>query len=92
MSIKRVSKDTVKGKAIHALASPKVAVVDGGAAETDLTATGLSAGDHVVSALMYAGGVPSDVTGEVTVTADDTVQLSTTDSTGNKIVINAVPA
>lgn len=91
MGIKRVSKDTVKGEVLHALANPTVAIASGAAAATNITATGLKPTDHVVKALMFAGGVPSDVTSEVSITADDTVQLSTTNSTGNTLVIEAIP-
>jgi hypothetical protein len=92
MSIKRVSKETVKGQVLHDLARPRIAVVQGGDAATDLTATGLKAGDHVVSAILLSAGVQSVITDEVTVTADDTIQVATTATTGDEILVTCISA
>jgi len=73
---------------------------DGKAAAADITITGIKLGDHLVTALhvsaLGAAGKAflGNLTDECTITADDTVQCSTTDtSTANEqLLVFWVPA
>lgn len=64
------------------------ATVAGAAADTDITVTGLSADDIIVSVLAFdfTGGTVTDRTATTEVTAADTVQ-SSDDTTGETLVI-----
>jgi hypothetical protein len=62
---------------------------DGAAAGNDITITGIKVGDHIVAAYHMpgldasAGKIPkANLTDECTITADDTVQCSSTDTNG----------
>lgn len=83
----RFSPLTNKGKAIKELQSVNQFVADGAIAVTDITVTGIGSTDTIETVTMFAAGVPSDVTAEASITAADTIQLSTTNSTSNKLVV-----
>lgn len=91
-ALNRVAKDTLKGAALAELAGLTAAVVNGDSSATDITVTGVKVGDTIESVVMFASGVPSIVTDEVSITADDTIQLDTTDSTGNTLLVRFWPA
>ena len=76
------------GHALKELQSLKTEVLDGAAAVTNIAVTGIAVGDTIQSAVMYAAGVPSNVTAEVSITSAGNIQLATTDSTSNKLVVN----
>lgn len=60
---------------------------DGTTAATNIAVAGIALEDTLQSVIMFAGGVPSDVTSEASITSAGNIQLSTTDSTGNKLLI-----
>ena len=84
---KKFSPLTNKGKSLAELQAITSFVADGASAVSDITVTGVGALDTIESVTMFAAGVPSDVTADASVTAADTIQLATVDSTGNKLVV-----
>lgn len=88
MSVQSITPHTKKGRALNELQRMRSKVVDGGAAGANLTATGLKTVDTLVSVIMFAAGVPSDVTSDASITANDVLVLATTNSTGNKLVVH----
>jgi len=64
-----------------------VVVVNGAAADTNIAVAGITTGDEIVSVIMFDTGVPSVVTAEASITSNGNIQLDTTDSTGNKLVV-----
>jgi hypothetical protein len=81
---------TKKGKALTSLASLKTQVLDGAAADTDIAVTGAQVGDVIQSAIMYAAGVPSDVTDQASFTSAGNLQV-TVSTASNKIVLAWFP-
>lgn len=79
------------GHALRELQGKKTSVVSGAAAATNIALTGVAPGDTLGSVLMFAGGVPSDVTSEAAITSAGNIQLSTTNSTGNTLVVEWYP-
>jgi hypothetical protein len=61
-------------------------VVTGGVAEANLTATGLTATSHIVSAVMYDAGVPSVITGNIESQTTNIIVFDV-DTTGNVILL-----
>lgn len=88
MTLRSVGFDTVKSQAIKELQRLKTKVVSGAAAATNIALTGIATDDTIQSVVMFAAGVPSDVTAEATVASAGNIQLSTTDSTGNQLVVS----
>jgi hypothetical protein len=79
----------------HALAQLQAltkSVVDGDTAVTDIPVTGITLGSQLLSVMMFAAGVPSDVTADASITSAGNIQLATVNSTGNKLVVEWVPA
>ena len=59
-----------------------------GAAAGNVTATGIAVLDTLVSVVMFAAGVPSDLTSEFTITAANVINnTSGTSTNGNKLVV-----
>lgn len=85
--VRKVGRDTTKGEAIKELQRFKTSVVNGTTAVTNIPVTGIKTTDTLQSVVMFAAGVPSAVTAEASITSDGNVQLSTTNSTGNQLVI-----
>jgi len=77
----------LRGESLAAAQRLVVAVVDGDDSETDIDLEGIAEGDVIVSVLEFDTGVPTDRTAEASVTEDDVIQLDTTDTTGNKLVV-----
>lgn len=71
--------------ALATLQNQKTVVLDGAAANTNIAVAGIKAGDVIQSAIMYAAGVPSDITSTVHITSAGNVQ-ATGSTAGNKIV------
>lgn len=65
--------------------------VAGAAAATNIAVADVKPGDAIVTVTMFAGGVPSDVTAEATITSAGNIQLSTTNSTGNTLQVVIAP-
>lgn len=87
-----VTQYTVKGKAINEVQAMTQAVVAGTTATTDIAVTGITVADTIVGVIMFAAGVPSDVTSEASVTSAGNIQLSTTNSTGNQLLVTYIPS
>lgn len=62
-------------------------LVAGDAAETPITVTGIKESDELVSVIFFDTGVPADVTDEVTITGEDTIELSSTNTSGGHLLI-----
>lgn len=60
-------------------------LVDGAAADTNIPITGIAAEDTLVSVIEWNAGVPTDRTADASITSAGNIQLSTTNSTGNKL-------
>lgn len=74
--------------ALRELQGKRTSVAAGAAVDTDITVTGIKPGDSIGSVLMFDTGVPSAIDlAEVSITAVNTIQLSTTVSTGNQLVV-----
>lgn len=65
----------------------KVALVTGATHAQNVTVTGIRSTDRIASVIRIASGVPSDVTSEASVTANDTIQLTTTDTGSDKLIV-----
>lgn len=79
-----------EGHAIRQLQGAWQAVVAGDAAATDITVTGAKVGDEV-KVLAFNAGTPSVPAGAVSVTAADTIQFATADTTGDTLVVTVYP-
>lgn len=77
------------GHAIRQLQGVWQAVVSGAAADTNIAVTGVKVGDEV-KVLAFNSGVPSVPTGTASVTAADTIQV-TSDTTGLTLVVTVYP-
>ena len=87
--MKKVSRDTVKGKAIIELQGLKTKVLTGVAiANTDIAVTGIKTADTIQSALLYTGGAPSDITSTVTITAAGKIRSSAITGAANQVVLS----
>ncbi|MCC7494869.1 MAG: hypothetical protein IT204_21140 [Fimbriimonadaceae bacterium] len=67
----------------------QVTVIDGAAAATALTVSGIAPADVLLMVLHQdsTGLLLADLTNEASITAVDTVQLSSTATTGDKLVV-----
>ena len=72
--------------AILELQSQTVSVVTGGAANTNLTLTGIAVGDSLASVIEYEAGVPVDRTSVATINSANTIRVNDT-TTGNMLVV-----
>jgi len=88
MTMESVTPHTDRGAAITELQGLATAVVAGAAAVTNIAVAGMMAVDTIQSVLMFATGVPSDVTADASITSDGNIQLATTVSTGNTLVVS----
>lgn len=68
-------------------ANLKTTVVAGTTATTNIAVSGIATSDILRRVLMFAAGVPSDVTAEASITTAGNIQLATTNSTGNTLVV-----
>lgn len=76
--------------ALLELQGEKVAVVDGAAADTNIAISGIKVTDTIKSVIMYATGVPSNVTADASITSAGNIRLTSV-STGNKLVVTYLP-
>lgn len=69
--------------------SEKSLAVDGAATVTDITVTGIAANDVLISCWHWpAAGTPVDaITDETSITAANTIQCSTTVTTGGRLLV-----
>lgn len=88
MTMESVSAQTDRGKAITELQQLTTKVLDGAAADTNIAVAGLGLDDTVQSCIMFAAGVPSNVTSEVVILTAGNIQLTDTNSTGNKLLLS----
>lgn len=91
-AVERVAPDTLKGKSLRELKGFTTTVVAGTTAATNIAVSGIAVADVIQSVIMYAAGVPSDVTSEASITSAGNIQLDTTDSTGNQLVVSYWPS
>lgn len=75
-------------KALLQLQSVETVVAEGAAAETAIEVEGLKAGDVIISAVAYIGGVPTNVEAPE-ITEEGELKLAT-DTTGGKVVVTFV--
>lgn len=87
----KVAKDTVKGRAIHAQAGMKPDVLAGAAAATNIAVAGAVVGDVIMGCIHNTAGTLVDVTGEASFTTDGNLQLSTTDTTADQLLLFWMP-
>lgn len=72
---------------IRGLLAPTVIVVDGAAADTDITVAGLTASSHVISCVSFASGAPTVET--ATVQTNGKLQCAA-DTTGAKLLVTFI--
>lgn len=84
----RPAKTRAKVNEVVGRSNLKTNVGNGAAAVTNIAVAGITTADELQSVIMFASGVPSDVTSEASITSAGNIRLSTTNSTGNKLVIN----
>lgn len=80
------------GHALSQLFSEKFAAVNGAAAATNIAVTGITTSDHIVGALYFpitGGNVTGvvDITSEVSIFSAGNIRVSTTVTTGGRIVL-----
>jgi len=66
----------------------------GAAANANITITGIKTTDEIIFAFHFAATsaiLTTDLLAEISITADDTVQNSTTDTTGGVVLVAWVP-
>lgn len=73
-------------KMLKELQGFKMVVVTGVAADTDMAVAGIKTTDTITAACMFSGGVPSDVTADVSITSAGNIQY-TGDSSGNTLQV-----
>lgn len=67
-------------------------VLAGAADATDIAVPGLLPGDTILSCMHYTAGVPTaELRAEVQITDNETIQLTTTDTTGDVLVLEFAP-
>lgn len=71
-----------------------IAFAAGAAADTNITITGIKPGDEVVGAFEIqpptaasGNAIKTNLTAEIKITANDTIQCDTTATTGNQVLI-----
>lgn len=87
MARESITPHTRKGRAIVELQSVVTEVVAGTTSATNIAVANILTTDTLESVIMFAAGVPSDVTGEASITSNGNIQLSTTNSTGNTLIV-----
>ena len=88
MTMERVTEHTDRGAAIVELQGLTTKVGTGTTAATNIAVTGIRTVDTLQSVIMFASGVPSDVTADASITSDGNIQLGTVDSSTNQLVVN----
>lgn len=79
---------TVKGKAIQELQGLTKVLVAGAAAATDIAITGIKVTDTIKSVLHFTpSAAMADLTSEASITAAGVIQLSTTATTGDQLIV-----
>lgn len=73
--------------AIAELQALQTATVAGAAAATNIAISGITTQDTIESVVEFAAGVPTDRTAEASITSDGNIQLSTTDTTGDVLLV-----
>lgn len=75
---------------LRTLVASGQAVVTGGSAEAELNAPGLKTTSVITSAIMFAAGVPSVITGDVLAIPEDGKIQFTSSTAGNTILLTWV--
>lgn len=74
----------------HAIAELQNAMqeaVAGAAATTNIAVAGITTADSIGSVVQFSSGVPDVVTAEASITSDGNIQLSTTNTTGDTLLV-----
>lgn len=66
----------------------KTSVVAGAAADTNIAIAGIATADQIQSVIQITAGVPSDLTSEAAITSAGNIQIDTTVTTGNTLIVN----
>lgn len=92
MALYKDKKDlaTNKGRKIYELQSLTTTLVAGTTATTNIAVTGIATEDTLQSVLMQDGTTKAvtNVSSEASITSAGNIQLATTDSTGNTLIVN----
>lgn len=91
-AVSKLTNGTAKADAILEVAGAVTKVLAGTTAVTNIAVAGAKVGDVIESCIMFASGVPSDVTSEASFTSAGNLRLSTTDSTGNTLILRYRPS
>ena len=92
LELQETATKTAIAKVLAELQNINFFVADGAAAEADITVTGIGLTDTVLAVMnLPVDGNVDDLTvmdvAEVSITAADTIQLSTTATTGDKLLV-----
>ena len=68
------------------------AVVDGAAANTDITVTGIAAGDELIGVVSLDGTSSSDLLSAASIHAADTIQITSSTASGKLLILWRTPA
>ena len=89
MTMESVTEFTDRGKAIKELQQLIAATVAGSTALTNIAVTGIKLVDTLQSVIEIATttGIPTDRTAETSITSDGNIQLSTTNTPRDKLIV-----
>lgn len=74
-------------QALVELQGLSIDLVAGAAADAAITVTGIGTEDTILSVIHNTAGTLADLTAEATITDDDEIQLGTTDTTGDQLLV-----
>ena len=82
------------GKAVGAQRRPEIksALADGAAANTDITVTGIAAGDELIGVVSLDGTSSSDLLSAAAIHAADTIQITSSTASGKLLILWRTPA
>lgn len=78
--------------AIRELQGKQIAVVDGAAVDTNIAIAGITTADTLGAVIRFVTDTPtSNLVDEAAITSDGNIQLSSTNTTGNKLIVEWYP-
>jgi len=86
-----VTGTTPAQRMIAELQLKRTSVLAGAAADTNIAVAGLMIGDHVFSCIHLTVGVPVDLTAEVVILSNGNIQLDTTDTSTDYLLLEWAP-
>ena len=91
MTVEAITKDTVKGAAIRELQGLQCAVLTGAAINTNIALTGATVKGTTLIAVLHntvtTGVTEANRVDEAAITTDGNLQLDTTDTTNDQLVV-----